>query len=94
MEVEREDPVNTTETDSQVDQELTPAVHERVVCETANENGNAQEGNEILSLIFALMTSKEMFLMKLMSLTFLMRMIKSFNYTIILDKTEMSLALK
>ena len=32
--------------------------------------------------------------MKLMSLTFLMRMIKSFNYTIILDKTEMSLALK
>ena len=40
------------------------------------------------------MKSKETFLMKLMSLTFLMRMITSFNYTIILDKTETSLALK
>lgn len=50
MEVEREDPVSATETDSQVDQELTPAVRERVVGETANENGNAQDVNEILSL--------------------------------------------
>lgn len=51
MEVEREDPVSATETDSQVDQELTPAVRERVVGETANENGNAQDVNEILSLM-------------------------------------------
>ena len=51
MEVEREDPVSATETDSQVDQELTPAVRECVVGETANENGNAQDVNEILSLM-------------------------------------------
>ena len=51
MEVEREDPVSATETDSQVDQELTPAVRECVVSETANENGNAQDVNEILSLM-------------------------------------------
>ena len=97
MEVEREDPAKTTETDSQVDQELTPAVHEHVVSETASENGNAPRVNEILSLMTfcpALMTSKETFLMKFMSLTFLMRMIMSFNYSIILDKTETSLALK
>ena len=51
MEVEREDPAKTTETDSQVDQELTPAVHEHVVSETADENGNAPGVNEILSLM-------------------------------------------
>ena len=48
MEEEREDPVSATETDSQVDQELTPAVRECVVGETANENENAQDVNEIL----------------------------------------------
>lgn len=32
--------------------------------------------------------------MKHVSLTFLMRMITSFNYSIILDKTETSLAIK
>ena len=48
MEVEREDPVSPTETDSQVDQELTPAVRERVLVDTANENVNAEDVNEIL----------------------------------------------
>ena len=51
MEVEREDPVSATETDSQVHQEMTPAVRERVVVDTANENVNAEDVNEILSLI-------------------------------------------
>ena len=51
MDVEREDLASATETDSQVDQGLTPAVHECALGETANENGNAEEVNEILSLM-------------------------------------------